>query len=89
MEMKKKMDNKVLVRVFIPDLEMDLDVYVPISKRIGNIISLVVKAVNELGITFKFANTYALYERETGTKYPANALVYNTNIRFGSELILL
>lgn len=83
------MDNKVLVRVFIPDLEIDLDVYVPISKRVGNIISLVIKAINELGITFKFDNFYALYDRENGNKYHPNAIVYSTNIRFGSELILL
>ena len=35
------MNNKVLVKIFLPDMEISYDVYLPISKRIGNIINLV------------------------------------------------
>lgn len=83
------MKNKVLVKLYLPELEIDFDIYLPISKRIGNIINLIIKAINEMGYYYKADPTKALYSRNTGEKYEINSLLYNTNIRNGSELILL
>ena len=42
------MKNKVLVELVVPTIESSFDVYLPINKRIGNIITLLNKTVSEL-----------------------------------------
>ena len=37
------MKNKVLVELVVPTIETSFDVYLPINKRIGNIITLLNK----------------------------------------------
>lgn len=83
------MENKVLVKLYLPELEIDFDIYLPISKRIGNIINLIIKAINEMGYYYNTDKTKSLYSRNTGEKYLINSLLYDTNIRNGSELVLL
>lgn len=83
------MENKVLVKLYLPELEIDFDIYLPISKRIGNIINLIIKAINEMGYYYNNDKTKSLYSRNTGEKYLINSLLFDTNIRNGSELVLL
>lgn len=59
------------------------------SKRIGNIINLIAKALNELGYSYNILKSLSLYSRTTGEKYPINSLLYNTDIRNGAELVIL
>ena len=78
------MKNKVLVEVIVPEIEAVYDIYLPINKRIGNIIMLLNKTVSEL------TNGYtALYNKDTSVKYNPSSLVYDTDIRNGTSLILL
>lgn len=83
------MNNKVLVELIVPELEQTYNVYLPISRRIGNIISLLIKAINELGTEYKLKSEMALYSSPNFKKYQPNELLYNTDIRSGSTIILL
>ena len=84
------MKNKVLVELVVPTLESSFDVYLPINKRIGNIITLLNKTVSEFSEgCYEGNEKTALYNRDTSEKYDVNALLYNTNIRNGTTLILL
>lgn len=83
------MENKVFVQLYIPELESTYDMYIPISRRIGNIIQLLVKAVNDYGINYELKPNISLYNRETGEVYHMNHILYETNIRSGSQLVLL
>lgn len=84
------MKNKVLVELIIPEIESRFDVYLPINKRIGSIITLLNKSISELtNGCYVGSNTTALYNRNTSTKYQANMLLYDTDIRNGTTLILL
>ena len=83
------MDNKVLVQVIIPDVEISYDVFIPISKRIGNVIQLIIKAINDYGEYYPDNPHAALYSRETGAMYDINSLVYDTDIRNGSQIVLI
>lgn len=83
------MENKVLINLMVPELEKSYNVYLPISKRIGNIIFLLIKAINEMGDNYEFNESLALFSRMTGEKYNPNSLVIETNIRNGSEIVLL
>lgn len=84
------MKNKVLVEVIVPEIEAVYDIYLPINKRIGNIIMLLNKTVSELtNGCFVGTNYTALYNKDTSVKYNPSSLVYDTDIRNGSSLILL
>ena len=84
------MKNKVLVELVVPTIESSFDIYLPINKRIGNIITLLNKTVSELSEgCYEGTVSTALYNRETSQKYEINTLLYNTDIRNGTTLILL
>lgn len=84
------MKNKVLIELIVPDIEKKYDVYIPISKKIGNIIVLLNKAVSDLNNgLYQGNNLTSLYNRSTGQRYAIDDLVKNTDIRNGTTLILL
>lgn len=83
------MDNKILVKLIVPELETTYNIYLPLTKRIGNVINLLIKSLIDLGYDYDFNPKIALYNKKTGEKYPSNSIIYNTNIKNGTELILL
>ena len=42
------MNNKVIVKIIVPKLEMSFDVFIPISKKVSTILYLLTKSINEL-----------------------------------------
>lgn len=84
------MKNKVLVQLVVPILEESYDVFLPVNRKIGNIIGLVSKIVSEISGGYFVANeTNSLYSGDTGDKYPMDVLLINTDIRNGSKIILM
>ncbi len=84
------MKNKILIELIVPEIDKRYNIYIPINKKIGNVIVLLNKAVKELsdGIYDGTTKT-SLYDRITGEKFSINSLVRETNIRNGSKLILI
>ena len=84
------MNNKVLVTVNVPSLEKSFDIFVPVNRRVHNVIALVKKSLYDIsGHAFNMENTYTLYNAETGAPYDMNSLIRDTDIRNNSSLILL
>lgn len=82
------MKNKVLVELIVPSLDEIYNIYIPINKKIGNIIQLLNKSLYDLtnGL-FLPSDTNFLYDHE-GERYDINLLVRETNIRNGSSIVL-
>ena len=84
------MDNKVLVSLFVPEIGKNYDIYLPVNKKIGNIIILLNKAINELSNgNYKLDSNNLLYNVETKQIYNPDMLLANTNIRNGTKLLLI
>lgn len=84
------MKNKVLIELIVPDIDKKYNVFIPISKKIGNIIVLLNKAVADLNNgLYQGSNLTSLYNQNSGQRYAIDDLVKNTDIRNGSTLILL
>ena len=84
------MKNKVIVELLVPELEHSYSTYLPISKRIGDIIHLLVKAVSDFNdIDLGDVKKKALYNVDTGLIYSPNDLLINTDIRNGTRLVLI
>lgn len=82
--------DKVLVKVFFPQIDKQYDLWIPLNKKIYNIVSMLCKGADELneGI-FKPKQMPILYNKLTGEHYNLNDVVQNTNIKNGTELILI
>jgi len=84
------MKNKVLVELYVPSIDEIYNLYLPVNRKIGNIIVLLNKSLFELTNGIFVGNDYTLlYNRMTGERYSINALLRETNIRNGSSLVLL
>jgi len=84
------MKNKVLVELIVPSIETRYHVYLPIGRRIGNIIVLLCRAIEDM-TAGEFVNTNhnVLFNADTGVQYKIEELVYHTDIRNGTKLVLL
>ena len=84
------MNNKVLVNINVPEIDKNFDVYLPINKKIGNIIIRLNKLINELTDgEFTLSKDNRLYNLTTKELYTSDILLANTNIRNGTLLVLL
>lgn len=82
--------NKILVQVYIPSIEKEYDLFIPISKRIGTIKELIEKGI--IDITDQGYETIEdsnLYNKDTGAIYDVNKKVIDTDLKNGSRLILI
>lgn len=85
-----KMKNKILIELIVPEIDIKYNLYIPINKKIGNIIVLLNKAVKELSYgIYEGTEKTSLYNKNTGEKYSINNLVRETDIKNGSCLILI
>lgn len=83
-------DNKVLVKIILPEMDKSYDMYLPINRKIGNAIELINKMLDELTMgEYKASVHQCLYEKSTGKIYENNKLIIDTDIRNGSTLVLM
>ena len=84
------MNNKVFIIVQVPLIEQKYEVYIPIGKKIHKVTTILAKAVSELsGGHFPIKEDTTLYSKVTGKAYNINMTVKETDIRNGTEVILI
>ena len=84
------MDNKVLVKVYVSTIEEQYDILIPLNRRIYSVIKLLVKAINELSDGYyEPKNKPILYNKITAVPYDENLSIRESNIRNGTELVLI
>lgn len=82
--------NKILVLVYIPEIEQEYDVYIPINKKIGTIKKYLISSIEEFndGNVSNIENL-KLYDKESSMKYNNDTLVKDSGIKNGTKLILI
>lgn len=83
------MENKVLIRIIFPELEKSFDSFIPVNEMIWKITRLLSKSISDLCDIDIDIKNYILINKETGRIYKSNDIVINTDIRNGTELILV
>ncbi len=82
--------NKVFIIVEVPLIEERYEVYIPIGKKIHKVSSILSKAVSELsGGHYPIKKDAMIYSKLTGKPYNINMTVKDSDIRNGSEIILI
>lgn len=84
------MKNKILIKLIVPEIDESYDVYIPINKKVGNVIVLLIKAISDMtnGV-YRGTTKTCLYNKMTGEKYSINTLIRQTDIRNGVTIILI
>ena len=83
------MKNKVLIKLIVPELESNYDVFVPVNEIIWKVKKLLLKAVCDMSeIELDTSINYILMNKSNCKMYGNNEILINTDIRNGTELIL-
>lgn len=82
--------NKVLVKVYVPVIEEKYDIWIPLNRKIHNVVKLLIKAIYDLsGGYYRPYEIPELYNKITAIPYDMNKNVKESNIKNGTELVLL
>ena len=84
------MNNKVLIKLIIPELDVDYDIFIPVNELIWKIKKIFIKSISDLsGIVLDINKDYILINKDNNRIYKNNEVVINTDIRNATELILI
>lgn len=79
---------KVLIKLYVPEIDETYEMFIPINKTIGEISFLLCKLINNISKVYPIRNNTRLVNRVTGEIYDRNITVRESNIRNGSQLII-
>lgn len=83
------MEYKILIKLFLPELEQSFEMYIPVNRTVGQVIELMNKVVNDITLNiYPVKDGLQLMNRRDNTLYEYNELIRNTNIRNGTELVM-
>lgn len=81
--------NRILIKLYVPQLEKKYDVWIPINKTIYTVVISFIKGIDSLNkITMEKNYLPNIYNKETSEQYELNDRIIDTDIRNGTELIL-
>lgn len=81
---------KILVKLKVPTIETEYEVWLPKNRKINSTIKLLTKAVNELsGGLYTPKYSPILYDKETGKPYKMNEKIKDTNLKNGSIIVMI
>lgn len=84
------MNDKVLIKVIVPELDETYDIFIPTNEILWKVKKLIIKAISDLsGNALDTGEEYILINKVTSKVYENNIVVINTDIRNATELILL
>ena len=84
------MENKVLVRVIVPEFERSFDAFIPVNEVVWKLKKLLIKSVSDvIGLNLDMETPSILLNKNSNSIYTNNQIVINTDIRNGTELILI
>lgn len=85
------MDNgKILVEIYIPASGKCIDVRIPLSLRVWEVLSLLSKVIVEISDgCFEFTDQTTLCDRKTGSILDMNITAEELGLKNGSKLMLI
>lgn len=84
------MMNKVLIKLYVPTLGENYDIYIPVNEMVWKVNRLIVKLISDMSNDdFSIDKDYALINIDTGMIYNNNDIIINTDIRNASRLLLV
>ena len=84
------MVDKVLIKLDIFGMDETYDVFIPVNEVLWKVKAMLAKCVSDLEyLKFNPNEEYLIINKKTGNIYNNNEIIINTDIRNGSELLLV
>lgn len=83
------MENKVLIKLIVPELEMDFDILIPVNEVTWKVKKMLVKSISDITNVNFNAESYSLVNKDNSKIYENNTAIIDTDIRNATELLLL
>ena len=84
------MEYRVLIRLLVPEIEEEYEIYIPINKTVGEIVKSINQLTNSMSAgVLPVKDEIYLINRYTGVCYPGDAVIRDTDIRNGTELVMI
>ena len=83
------MKNKILIRVIVPYVQEEYEIFIPVNERISKVKKLIINTL--MDITENAINKekkYCLIDSDGGGMYQGNQIVRDTNIINAKSVIL-
>ena len=82
------MEQKVLIKLYVPEIEEIYEMYIPINKTIGEVCELLCKLVNDVSKVYPIKKNACLCNRRTGKIYKKNIFIKDSDVKNGTELVI-
>ncbi len=84
------MNNKVLIKVDSFALKETYDLFIPVNEVMWKVKAMIAKCICDLEhLSFNVQDEFILINKSNGKIYNNNELIIDTDIRNGTELLLL
>ena len=88
--MVMKMNNKILIKLTLIELDETFDIFIPANEVIWKIKKLIIKSISDLtGNPLGMNTDYIFINKLTSKIYSNNELIINTDIRNGTEILMI
>ena len=85
------MNDKILVRLIVPEIDFEFDLFIPINEQVWKVKRLIIKSIHDM-IDVDISNgtgNITLLDKKSSEIYKNNDIVVNTNIRNSTELVVM
>ena len=84
------MKNKVLVKVYVPSIDEQYEIYIPTNETIKKVLELIVKSVYELSDSnLNQESKHYMLDPDTSSIYTNEQIIRDTNIKNSKKIILI
>ena len=84
------MNNKILIKVDAFSLNQSYDLFIPVNEVMWKIRAMIVKSICDIEhLRFDPTEQYTLINKRDGKVYDSNVIILDTDIRNGTELLLI
>ena len=84
------MNDKVLIKLDVFGMDETYDVFIPVNELVWKIKAMLAKCVSDLEyLNFNPNDEYIIVNKNNGKVYNNNEIIINTDIRNGTELLLM
>ena len=74
----------------MPMLDESFNCFIPVNEVIWKLKKLIIKSISDLsGLSLDLRADYVMINKDNGRIYKSNEIVINTDIRNGSELVMM
>ena len=80
------MNNKVLIKLIVPELDTTYDVFIPVNELVWKIKKLIIKCIYDLTEgSFPINEQYVLLNKDNSYVYKNNELIRTNDIKNATE----